>query len=57
MDNFIILKSNPKFVWVLVTEALLSLLIPEKHNSEHRVTIMSDNVSPLSNSTSALFEV
>ena len=27
-----------------------------KHNSEHRLTIVWDNLSPLSNSTSALFE-
>ena len=55
MDNLNILKSNPKFIWVLVTEVFIDL-IPEKHNSEHRLTIMLDNLSPLSNSTSALFE-
>ena len=27
------------------------------HNLEHRLTVMSDNLSPLSNSTSGLFEV
>ena len=42
---------------VYIHDIFLVLTDSRKHNSEHRLIIMPDNLSPLSNIISALFEV